>query len=343
MSNLDKLIILIIVIRAITKRAQIPFSAWLPLAIAAPTPVSALVHSSTLVTAGGFLLIRFHDLIPKKITFLCLLVGIITALLAGWSANFETDFKKVIALSTLRQLGLIFIILGLKKPDFAFFHLIIHALFKSTLFILAGFIIHNIINRQETRTRERFVYRSPLLGLMFMTTNISLCGFPFMTGFYSKDLILEYYIRRKIRIFLIILIILATVLTLSYTLQIMYFMAADKNKKMNSKSIENYKINILSRTLLLFRLRILGGSLFRWLLPIKFMIILTYKEKFYIVVSLISILFLVLAYIKNKNFIKINKKWASNIILYLTKLTKNILTYITLAVSLNTAKTIDKG
>lgn len=141
------------IVAAITKRAQVPFSAWLPAAIAAPTPVSSLVHSSTLVTAGIYLLIRFYPRLSLINFFNCyvLYAGLVTSMLAGLAANYENDFKKVIALSTLSQLGIIIIIIGLGQPSVAFFHLITHALFKALLFICAGTIIHSRQNNQDLR------------------------------------------------------------------------------------------------------------------------------------------------------------------------------------------------
>lgn len=142
----------LVVLAAITKRAQIPFSSWLPAAIAAPTPVSALVHSSTLVTAGVYLLIRFRFLLNNSTIFYALLLfGNLTIFMAGLGANYEMDLKKIIALSTLRQLGLIMGILSLGFYKMAFFHLLTHALFKALLFLCAGVLIHNIINFQDIR------------------------------------------------------------------------------------------------------------------------------------------------------------------------------------------------
>merc|ERR550525_2205082 len=133
---LSNILIYLIIISACTKRAQIPFSACLPAAIAAPTPVSALVHSSTLVTAGVYLIIRLNFIFCRSNrTNVLLFIGIITILLAGAAAIFEIDIKKVIALSTLRQLGVIIIILGAIEPLLSFFHLLRHAYFKAILFI----------------------------------------------------------------------------------------------------------------------------------------------------------------------------------------------------------------
>ena len=130
-----EVITFLVVLAGATKRAQIPFSSWLPAAMAAPTPVSALVHSSTLVTAGVYLLIRFRRSFSDWLNTLLLLIAGLTIFIAGLSANFEYDLKKIIALSTLSQLGLIISILSLGFARLAFFHLLTHALFKALLFV----------------------------------------------------------------------------------------------------------------------------------------------------------------------------------------------------------------
>ena len=187
----------LVILARVTKRAQIPFSAWLPAAIAAPTPVRALVHSSTLVTAGVYLLIRFSRVInqsglgPALVT-----VAVITIVIAGAGAIFERDMKKVVALSTLSQLGLIVMVVGAGISELAFFHLITHAMFKSRLFMCAGLIIHRSGGSQDSRVISGFRVGAPFLGLALRRTNLALCGFPFLAGFYSKDRSLEYVLMR---------------------------------------------------------------------------------------------------------------------------------------------------
>jgi NADH-ubiquinone oxidoreductase chain 5 len=133
-----------------TKRAQTPISAWLPAAIAAPTPVRALVHSSTLVTAGIVLLIKFYFLLNYFLfqKFL-IFIGLATIFSAGLSALIEIDFKKLVALSTLRQIGILVFILGLGTKWLALFHLVSHAFFKSCLFLVVGGGLHFIFTKQD--------------------------------------------------------------------------------------------------------------------------------------------------------------------------------------------------
>jgi len=144
-----KFIFYLILLAAITKRAQIPFSAWLPAAMAAPTPVSSLVHSSTLVTAGVYLLIRFYNIFEIK--YFLFIISLFTMIISGVGAVFETDLKKIIALSTLSQLGIIIITLSFGLIEISFFHLLRHALFKSLLFLCAGGYIHSLGDFQDSR------------------------------------------------------------------------------------------------------------------------------------------------------------------------------------------------
>lgn len=165
----------------------------MPAAIAAPTPVRALVHSSTLVTAGVFLLIRFYPYLRGMPGFnsRILLIASLTIFMAGVRALVECDIKKIIALSTLRQLGVIIASIGLGMPDLAFFHLITHALFKALLFVCAGTLINLHHHSQDLRGMGNLINQMPLTISCLNIANIALCGLPFLSGFYSKDLIIE--------------------------------------------------------------------------------------------------------------------------------------------------------
>jgi NADH-ubiquinone oxidoreductase chain 5 len=211
---------------AMTKRAQIPFSAWLPAAIAAPTPVSALVHSSTLVTAGVYLLIRFSPLIESySVIFsgVLLLISVLTIFMSGLGANFEYDLKKIIALSTLSQLGLIIIILRLGYTKLAFFHLLSHAIFKALLFLCAGAIIHSCSEWQDIRIIGGLVGYMPVIAGCINVANLALCGFPFLAGFYSKDLVIEKMIGGEINMMIIWLALVSVGLTVCYSIRLGYY------------------------------------------------------------------------------------------------------------------------
>jgi NADH-ubiquinone oxidoreductase chain 5 len=163
---------------------------WLPAAMAAPTPVSSLVHSSTLVTAGVYLLVRFF----KTIVFVSrifLMIRVLTIIISSVCASYEYDLKKIIALSTLRQLGLMIRCLFMGIVDYCFFHLLSHAMFKSLLFLCSGIIIHLMLGFQDIRYMGSICLRIPITSCCFNVSNLALCGFPFLSGFYSKDLIIE--------------------------------------------------------------------------------------------------------------------------------------------------------
>lgn len=256
-----------LIISAITKRAQIPFSAWLPAAIAAPTPVSALVHSSTLVTAGVYLMIRFRAALEGSWTqrFL-LIISCLTIFMAGLGANFEYDLKKIIALSTLSQLGVILRILSLGYPDLAFFHLLSHALFKALLFICAGVVIHRVGGYQDIRFMGNLVKFMPLTVSYITISNLALCGFPFMRGFYSKDIILEVAFIRWINFVALILYIMATGLTVIYTMRLIFYSIRGEY---NLGCITNLsdEDSIMTNSITGLGLgAILGGASLRWVL-----------------------------------------------------------------------------
>jgi len=169
---------LLLAAASFTKSAQAPFSAWLPAAMVAPTPVRALVHSSTLVTAGVFLIFRFCTGGYSSLLY----VGLFTTILAGLAACFEVSIKKVVALSTLSQLGLMFVALGLGERSLGFLHLNLHAAFKALLFLAVGTLTHLNYGSQSVFLRVNAFTGSGLVGTSFVIRCASLCGLFFMSG-----------------------------------------------------------------------------------------------------------------------------------------------------------------
>lgn len=220
-SSYSSIIIASVVVARITKRAQIPFSRWLPAAIAAPTPVSALVHSSTLVTGGVFLLFRFFPFISQYWFFssTLLILAAITSFIAGLRAITECDIKKIIALSTLSQLGVIIVSLAIGAPEATFFHLTTHALFKALLFLCAGTLIHIFNHSQDLRFIGNIFNQIPSITSALLIANLALCGRPFLAGFYSKDLILEFSLFYPSNLIFLFLFFISTGLTARYTIR----------------------------------------------------------------------------------------------------------------------------
>nr|AKF02239.1 NADH dehydrogenase subunit 5 [Oxya hyla intricata] len=277
-----KLITMLIILAAMTKSAQIPFSSWLPAAMAAPTPVSALVHSSTLVTAGVYLLIRFSPMLETyNLGWFLLLIGCMTMFMAGLGANFEYDLKKIIALSTLSQLGLMMSILSMGYPSLAFFHLLAHALFKALLFMCAGSIIHNLKDSQDIRFMGSIVNFMPLTSICFNVSSLSLCGMPFLAGFYSKDLILEMVCLSWINCLIFFLYFFSTGLTASYSFRLYYYSMSGDNNYYSSFSFDDKGYYISFGMIGLLFIAVFGGSLLSWLIfPIPYVIVLPYYLKF---------------------------------------------------------------
>nr|YP_009648516.1 NADH dehydrogenase subunit 5 [Camponotus concavus]QCE31796.1 NADH dehydrogenase subunit 5 [Camponotus concavus] len=260
-----ELIMLMILLGGLTKSAQIPFSVWLPMAMAAPTPISALVHSSTLVTAGVYLLFRFNSfLISFESKKVVLYFSVFTMFMAGLMANFEMDLKKIIALSTLSQLGLMMMILSLGVKFLAFYHLLTHAVFKSLLFMCAGIMIHFMDNNQDIRFYGKLNEFLPFTMMSFYVSSLALMGFPFFAGFYSKDLIMEVIYMMNFNIFIMSFIVLSLMFTVSYSLRLMYYVFFSDFKGVSLYSIrENNLMNI--SMMMLLGMSIFGGALFFWI------------------------------------------------------------------------------
>uniref|UniRef100_A0AAU7YRH3 NADH-ubiquinone oxidoreductase chain 5 n=1 Tax=Potamanthus sp. 02WZ10 TaxID=3126548 RepID=A0AAU7YRH3_9INSE len=271
----------LVVLAAMTKSAQIPFSAWLPAAMAAPTPVSALVHSSTLVTAGVYLLIRFSPALEgTPVSKFLLLIAGLTMFMAGLGANFEFDLKKIIALSTLSQLGLMMSILGLGFSKLAYFHLLTHALFKALLFMCAGAVIHNMKDSQDIRNMGAFVGQMPYTAACLNVANLALCGFPFLAGFYSKDLILEMASLSWLNMFAFFLFFFSTGLTMCYSLRLVYYSMSGEFHPSVCHPLNDEGYIMLRGMTGLLLMSVIGGSMLSWLLfPTPEMVCLSFILK----------------------------------------------------------------
>ncbi|YP_009437736.1 NADH dehydrogenase subunit 5 (mitochondrion) [Aethina tumida] len=284
-----ELITYMIIIAAMTKSAQIPFSSWLPAAMAAPTPVSSLVHSSTLVTAGVYLLIRFNFSFSDNMMYLLLFVASLTMFMSGLGANFEFDLKKIIALSTLSQLGLMMSILALGEYKLAFFHLLTHALFKALLFMCAGNIIHNMNNNQDIRYMGGLINQMPLTCTFLNICNFSLCGLPFMSGFYSKDLIVEVMSMQYLNIFIYLVFYISIGLTVCYSFRLTYYTMTGEFNFISLNCISETGFKMLKGMSGLIFFVIFSGSMLSWLMfPVPYFICLPLLFKLMTLLMVIS-------------------------------------------------------
>nr|YP_009725892.1 NADH dehydrogenase subunit 5 [Dianemobius fascipes]QHQ73089.1 NADH dehydrogenase subunit 5 [Dianemobius fascipes] len=260
------MISMMVMLAAMTKSAQIPFSSWLPAAMAAPTPVSALVHSSTLVTAGVYLLIRFFSLLEGMgMLWFISMIGCLTMLMAGVMANLENDLKKIIAMSTLSQLGLMMTTIGLGMVDLAFFHLLTHAIFSALLFLCAGVIIHNLNGLQDIRGMGCLV-NMPMISVCFNVSNLALCGMPFLAGFYSKDLILEKFLMSNMNMIMFLMVFISTGLTVMYSFRLVYYTMSSEFNFFCYHGIGDGEWGMILPMMLMTVLAVMGGSILSWVI-----------------------------------------------------------------------------
>ena len=294
---------IVFLVAARTKRAQIPFRAWLPAAIAAPTPVSALVHSSTLVTAGVYLLFRFNHVFSTTLPASYLLwVGGLTILLASVSAFSEIDIKKIVALSTLSQLGVIVLALGRNLINLGFLHLLAHAFFKALLFLSTGSIIHACIRYQDIRARGRVIEVMPISSRIIIICMFRLIGIPFIVRFYSKEAIIESIVLINLRFVPWGFILVGVLITGVYSIRILYLVAINTflynplHVKADSDRFTNMRI------LILLIPGASGGVLLNWIFLKSESIILSSIGEKIIIYLFLSVSIVILFAVKNLNY-----------------------------------------
>ncbi len=351
-SNFSAIICVSITLAAITKRAQIPFSRWLPAAIAAPTPVSALVHSSTLVTAGVFLIIRFYPILSKFYIFnlSLLIISTITIFIAGIRAMVEADLKKIIALSTLSQLGVIIARISLNLPNLAFFHLITHAIFKALLFVCAGSLIHLHHHSQDLRQIGNTTNQIPLTISCLLAANIALCGLPFIAGFYSKDIIIEICIFNQTNWIIIFIFILATIITAAYSMRLLSTALISNNISLPIQYISDNNNSNTTPILFLTIGAIIGGSSINWLsiLPSKEPILPIFLKIIPLIVTIIGVIVIYQkvtfrSTVESPSFSNSIFNHINAFIWFLVPLSSQALLKLPISICINSMKTIDHG
>ncbi len=250
-------------IGATGKSAQIPLFTWLPDAMAGPTPVSALIHAATMVTAGIFLVVRSNFLfeLAPATQEIMLYVGLLTSLLAAFIALRQNDIKKVLAYSTVSQLGLLFVALGMGAYTAAMFHVTTHAFFKALLFLGSGSVIHAMSDEQDIRKMGGLKSFLPVTHATFLIGTLAIAGFPLLSGFYSKDEILAHALTHNIWIYIVLMISVAMTAIYMFRLYFLTFYGSFRGTEEVKKHIHESPLNMTFPLILLSVLSIIGGLL----------------------------------------------------------------------------------
>ena len=263
------LICMLLFIGAMGKSAQFLLHTWLPDAMEGPTPVSALIHAATMVTAGVFLVVRCSPIFEYSeftLNIICL-TGMITAFFAATIALVQNDIKKIIAYSTCSQLGYMFFAAGVGAYNVAMFHLFTHAFFKALLFLGSGSVIHSFNNEQDIRNMGGVWKKLPYTWILMIIGTLALTGFPFLSGYYSKDAIIEFaYLKNStIGYYAVIVGILTALLTSIYSWRLLFktFHGNYVNKKINIEKMHESPYVMLVPLVLLAMGSIFSGYLFK--------------------------------------------------------------------------------
>lgn len=253
---------------ALAKSAQFFFHCWLGDAMAGPTPVSALLHAATMVTAGIFILLRINLYISiLDYNYILLFLGALTIIFAGFSAIYQYDIKRIIAFSTCSQIGYMFINNGLYTSsdisNSSLFHLFTHGFFKALLFLTAGILIHNLYNEQDIRRYGGLLFKFPLSFIFFLIGTLAIISFPFLSGYYSKEAILfnSFLSFSNISSFFFFILLFGALLTTIYSFKLLFLSFFGYSNSSNSYSFNNTNTEIPT-SLLLFIIPLLLGSIF---------------------------------------------------------------------------------
>ena len=259
------IICLFLILGAMGKSAQIGFHTWLPDAMEAPTPVSALIHAATMVTAGVFLICKMSFFFNSSIfaSNFIVLIGSITAIFAASVALTHNDIKKIIAYSTCSQLGFMFIAAGFSLYNLAIFHLVIHAFFKSLLFLGAGSVIHSLNHEQNIKKMGKLWKKLPLTYIVMIIGSLALSGIPFFSGYYSKELIINSGLSSDLFLskYVYFISIITALLTSAYSFRLIYYVFHGPLKFSNIQynKIKETSFYILSPLILLSFLAVFSG------------------------------------------------------------------------------------